>query len=94
MNSKILLIITFLFIFSLGLFAQQQTADGGYIIGGSGDSFTHGGKDLFVFKLDVIIYEVTVVITHFEYFTRDAYDLELGEGARLDVLVNIAREPC
>jgi uncharacterized protein (DUF2147 family) len=30
----------------------QQTTDGGYIVAGFGDSFTHGGMDFLVYKLD------------------------------------------
>jgi hypothetical protein len=30
----------------------RQTADGGYILGGAGDSYSHGGWDLLVYKLD------------------------------------------
>ena len=52
MKHILILLNIFVFVFSFGLSAQQQTADGGYVIAGSGNSFTHGMHDLFVFKLD------------------------------------------
>ena len=52
MKQTLLVITTFLFILSLGLLAQQQTADGGTIIAGTTLSYTHGSADLLVYKLD------------------------------------------
>jgi len=38
--------------FVFGSQAVQQTTDGGYVIGGYSDSYTHGGADFMVYKLN------------------------------------------
>ena len=52
MKRPILLITTLVFIFSLALIGQQQTADGGYIIIGSSSGYSNGSTDFLVYKLD------------------------------------------
>ena len=52
MNRTIIFFSIILFIFSIGLLAQQQTSDGGYIIAGSSNSYSNGMSDFLVYKLD------------------------------------------
>jgi hypothetical protein len=51
MKQTLVVFTIFVFTLSFGLIAQQQTADGGYIIAGSTESYTNGGKDILVYKL-------------------------------------------
>jgi len=52
MNIKTLCVPLLLFLVLWPLTAQQQTADGGYILAGSSTSYTHGDHDFLIYKLD------------------------------------------
>jgi hypothetical protein len=55
MKFKTLVITTFLLIFSVPLSGQQQTADGGFVIGGTTESYIHGTP----YDTDFLVYKVT-----------------------------------
>jgi hypothetical protein len=52
MKIQIWLVTALVSVFGLGLFAQQQTSDGGYVIIGSTESYAAGVSDFLVYKLD------------------------------------------
>jgi len=66
-------VATLLLVFLPCLFAQQQTADGGYIIGGTTYSYTHGSmdSDFLIYKLDAAgnkLWRKNFGGTDYEYF--------------------------
>jgi hypothetical protein len=52
MKQTLVVFTMFVFTLSFGLIAQQQTADGGFIIAGGTGSYTNGQTDFLVYKLD------------------------------------------
>ena len=54
MRQTLVLFTIFLFTLSFGLIAQQQTADGGYIIAGGSNTYSNGSTDFLVYKLDAV----------------------------------------